>query len=444
MDKRIETVDQYIAEFSEFEKAGGSSAPEWIRRMRQHAIGSFAELGFPTTKNEEWKYTNVSPLLKTPFTFSHKNNASSKKYDGVLFKDQKWNRVVCMNGSVVSIDAQLPSGVRCESLAKAFSSNGSGNNALQSHLGNLATTDTNAFTALNTAFIEDGIFLHIPDECVIETPIHIAYVSESPNGATIIHPRTLILLGKNSKATIIETFSSQSESSYVMNAVSEIILDEGATLEHYKIEQESGKAFHIASTSVSEQKHSVYGCTSVMTGGMLTRNEHTIVFNGEEAQCRLDGLYIARGTQHIDNHTTIDHRVAHCASWEYYKGILDDNARAVFNGKVFVREDAQKTDAQQTNKNLILSDNALVDTKPQLEIYADDVKCTHGATVGQLDENMIYYLRSRGISPAAARQMLTAGFAGEILETIALTPVREYLQNMAMEMFLKQGAKQNV
>ena len=443
MNNRTESIDRYLAEFAAFEQAHGAAAPEWLRRMRQTAIGAFAEQGFPTTKHEEWKYTNVAPLLKTKFDIASQIGKKSPAPSSVLFGEQPWNNVVCVNGRVESVDINIPEGVRCESLASAFQTNGTALEAIQWHLGRYAKSENNAFTALNTAFLEDGVFIFIPDGCVVNEPIHIAHVSASANGGAFIHPRTVIALGKNSKAAIIETFSANTPDAYFMNAVTEIVLEEGATLAHTKLELESVNAYHIATTSVAQKARSNYECTSVMAGGALTRNYHGVTFDGTDAQCRLDGLYIARGNQHIDNHTMIDHRVPRCASREFYKGVLQDNAHAVFNGKVFVREDAQKTDARQTNKNLLLSDNALVDTKPQLEIYADDVKCTHGATVGQLDENAIYYLRTRGIAPATARQILTAGFASEIIETIAQPVVSNYMKDMIVGMFSADGEKNN-
>jgi Fe-S cluster assembly protein SufD len=440
MDKNVEKVDQYVAEFETFEK-NAPAAPQWIHNVRRDAIKNFSQLGFPTTRNEEWKYTNVSPLVKTELRFPEKQ-ASRVKKENVLFNDlsddQPWHRIVCVNGYVkddLSAQAILPNGVRFGSLAKALATE---SELVQKHLAHYAQYDLNAFTALSTAFIEDGIFLYVPDGVVIEQPIHLAFISESPNGGTISHPRNLIVLGKNSQATIVETYqslSSKNNDTYFTNAVTEIVLGEDAILEHSRVDKESSNAFHISTTRVAQSANSRYGCTSVMAGGKLTRNNHEIVLQGEHAECRLDGLYLARGAQHIDNHTMVDHRVPNCASREYYKGIMDGESRAVFNGKVFVRQDAQKTDAQQTNKNLLLSDNAVVDTKPQLEIYADDVKCTHGATVGQLDEDSIFYLRARGIGTETARRMLTYGFATEIIETIALESVRQYLENSLSEDF---------
>jgi len=298
---------------------------------------------------------------------------------------------------------------------------------LERHLGRYADPATHAFVALNTAFFEDGTFIEIPKGAVLQKPLHILQVSYGAGQPSVSHPRNLILVGDTGQASIIETYFSLEEDVTFTNAVTEIVAGEGALVDYCKLQQESDAAFHYARVQVQQERSSSVTTHSIQLGGALTREEVQTVLGGEGAESLLHGLYIITGRQHVDNHTLIDHAKAHCSSREVYKGVLEGKSQGVFNGKILVRPDAQKTDSKQSNKNLLLSEDAIINTKPQLEIYADDVKCTHGATVGQIDPEAVFYLRSRGIGVHEAKKLLTYAFANDVMERIKFEPLREKL-----------------
>jgi Fe-S cluster assembly protein SufD len=300
--------------------------------------------------------------------------------------------------------------------------------AIQAHLAKYADYEDHAFVALNTAFLDDGAFIRIPKNFVVEKPIHLIFVSAAGDEPAMAHPRVLLVAEPNSQATIVESYVSLEPHNVFTNAVTEIVLGENAGIDHYKIERENSQSFHVATLQVHQNRSSRFSSHSITTGGGLARNDVNAVLDGEGCECTLNGLYMASDKQLIDNHTRIDHAKPHCTSHELYKGILDGQARGVFNGKIYVHQDAQKTDAKQTNKTLLLSEDAVINTKPQLEIFADDVKCTHGATVGQLAAEAIFYLRSRGIGRNDARSLLTFAFANDIIGRIKVEPVRKYLE----------------
>jgi Fe-S cluster assembly protein SufD len=291
----------------------------------------------------------------------------------------------------------------------------------------MAETETRAFAALNTAFAEDGAYVFVPDGVVLDTPIQLLFISVAA-ASSMSHPRSLIVLGQGSQAQIVETYVGRSGQAYFTNAVTEVFVGENAVLDHYKVQEEGREAYHVASMHVRASRSSTFSSHSFSLGGGLTRNDAIATLAGEGAECTLNGLYLADGERLVDNHTTIDHVMPHCPSHEIYKGILGGKARAIFNGKIIVRQDAQKTDAKQTNRALLLSDEATINTKPQLEIFADDVKCTHGATVGQLDEDAVFYLRARGLTYLEARDMLIHAFAGDILDRVKIDLLRKALE----------------
>jgi Fe-S cluster assembly protein SufD len=346
--------------------------------------------------------------------------------------------MVFLNGhyseSLSSVHA-LPNGVKITSLASALKSD---YDLVNRYLTRYAKFDDNAFTALNTAFIEDGAFIFVPDNIVVEEPVHLLFVSAISDSSFVAHPRNVIVAGKNSQISVVETYGALHNSVYFTNVVTEMFAGEHSVIEHDKLQTENLHAYHIGSMHVYMNAKSNMTSNSISLGGALTRNNVTAVLDAEGIECTLNGLSLATGKQHVDNHTTIDHAKPHCNSHELYKSILDGNSRGVFNGKIFVRKDAQKTDAKQTNKTLLLSDDATIDTKPQLEIFADDVKCTHGATVGQLDEEQIFYLRSRGLGLDAARDILTFAFASDVINRIHVEPLRHQLDNM-IQSRLRQG-----
>ncbi|MBW8894684.1 MAG: Fe-S cluster assembly protein SufD [Acidobacteria bacterium] len=406
------------------------TGPRWLQDLRDRGATRFAALGFPTVRDEEWRFTNVSPIANTEFIAATDAPAAvEQNLDAVVYGEAS-NRIVVLNGrfqAPLSRVGALPNGVRVGSLAAAVTEHA---DVVPRYLGQLADFGTKGFTALNTALAVDGLYVHIPDGVVVSDPLHLVFVT-APTGATqpiMSNVRALIVAGERSQVRIVETYVAPGGGTYFTNAVTEVFAGEAAVVDHYKVQQESVDAFHIASMHVHAGRNANVSSHSFSLGGKIVRNDVTALLDGEGAECTLNGLYLADGDRLVDNHTTIDHAKAHCPSHEIYKGILGGKARAVFNGKIVVRQDAQKTDAKQTNRALLLSDNASINTKPQLEIFADDVKCTHGAAIGQLDEDAIFYLRARGLNYFEARDMLIHAFAGDILDRVKVEPLRVALE----------------
>jgi Fe-S cluster assembly protein SufD len=431
-----QALDQYVAEY---ERTAGARRGEhsWLTGARQRALDSFLLLGFPTTHDEEWRFTSVAPIAESSFALPSDGHASLGAEDLAPFR---WplvraHEIVFVNGryaaGLSTVDAQ-PRGVRVESLASVLAS---GRDEVEPYLARLAGVERHAFSALNTALFGDGAFVWIPARTIVEVPIHIMFVS-SPSAVvggrpTMSHPRVLVALGENSQASIVESYAGSDRDPYLTNAVTEIVLGESAVLDHCKLQREGARGYHVAAMHVAAARAASLRAHAVSLGGSLVRNEVTAVLDGEGVECTLNGLYLADGRRLVDNHTTIDHAKPHCGSREVYKGILAGHARAVFNGKIIVRPDAQKTDARQTNKALLLSEDALINTKPQLEIFANDVKCTHGAAVGQMDDEAVFYLRSRGLSEAEARAFLIRAFAGDVLNRLPLESLRTAVEEVA-------------
>ena len=431
----------YISDFEWFEKSLNGGTSSKLHGIRRDALSRFTQLGFPTTRHEEWKYTDIAPLASVPFKpirEEHQSRITENDIQELLFGDSFWPRVTFVNGRYaehLSSIPSLPRGVEVCSLSQALKD---GNDVAQRHLAQYAEFDDSAFSALNTAFLRDGVFIRIPQDAVLGTPIHVLYVSTESAEEFVSHPRNLIVAEQSSQGTVIESYMALSNARYFTNAVTEIVLGENAIMEHVKFQRESESAFHVGLTQVHQERSSNFVSNSISTGGALVRNNIFSVLDGEGAECTLNGLYIGTGKQLVDNHTTIDHAKPNCSSHEVYKGILSGESRGVFNGKIIVRKNAQKTDAKQTNKNLVLSDNAAIDTKPQLEIFANDVKCTHGATVGQMDPESLFYLCSRGIGREEARDILMFAFTDEVVERTKVEPLRVKLRQ-AIQEHLKQG-----
>ena len=413
------------------------SAPaDWLRRLRENAMARFEEIGFPTPKDEEWKYTNVASLARIGFTPSTGLETPTAAGDmaGLGTAETQNSQMVFVNGRLrddLSSLAALGSEVVVLDLSQALADERYCEIA-RSHLARHADFVANGFTALNTALAHQGAFVLIPKGITVEVPLHVLFISDPTAPNKLSSPRVLVISEENSHATLVESYLSVHDSPYFTNAVVEIVLKDGARLEHYKIQREAAQAFHIATTAADLGASSSYDATTITFGAQLSRHDIHVTMDHEGAECWVDGLYLVTATQHTDTHSVIDHRKPHCTSHQLYKGILDGKSRAVFNGKIFVRHDAQKTDAMQTNKNLLLSNEARVDTKPQLEILADDVKCAHGAAVGQIEEDELFYLETRGIHPDLARNLLTYGFAEEVIGKIKIDSIRSQLDEAVL------------
>ena len=403
----------------------------WLELVRSSAMDRFEQLGFPSVREEDWKYTNLASLAKAElvpvtrgsselhvverFTYPETAQAHLVVVDGFLREDLS---VKTGLGDVIAVDL-------CNAAEDARY-----NKLVRKYFARNAGYHNNGLTALNTAFLQSGVFLWIPKNVKLERPLQITFVADVENGASF--PRLLVVAEDNSSATLIESFVSSSGGKYFTNAIAEIVVKDGAQLEHYRVQLESNNAYHVSTTSAELGRASRYETTSINLGAQLSRHDVSVVMEHEGAETAVDGLYMVGSDQHSDTHSVIDHKQPHCTSHQLYKGILDGNGRAVFNGKVFVREGAQKTDAQQTNKNLLLSDKARVDTKPQLEIYADDVKCAHGAAVGQIEPEELFYLETRGIGPELGRSLLTYGFAEEVIGKIKIDSIRAQLDEIVL------------
>jgi Fe-S cluster assembly protein SufD len=400
-----------------------TGGPLWLEETRATAGARFAALGFPTVRDEDWRFTSVAPIATADWPVAAAAALPPEQIDTFLYADAP-HRVVFVNGRFVPALSRtdgLPAGTRVGSLAQ------DADPAIQRHFNRLSESDTRAFAALNTAFSDDGAYVVVPEDAILDAPIQLLFVSETAQPA-MTHPRALVVLGKGSQSQIVETYVGRPGQVYFTNAVTEIFVGENAVLDHYKVQEESEAAYHVASMHIRAERSATFSSHSFALGGKLTRNDVVATMAGEGAECTLNGLYLADGERLVDNHTTIDHAMAHCPSHEIYKGILGGKARAVFNGKIIVRQDAQKTDAKQTNRALLLTDGATINTKPQLEIFADDVKCTHGAAIGQLDEDAVFYLRARGLTFQEARDMLIHAFAGEILDRVKVDRLRAALE----------------
>jgi Fe-S cluster assembly protein SufD len=411
-----------------------STAPDWLSALRSAGIAQFEKAGFPTMKDEDWHFTSVAAIAASSFHLAGgapKIGPSDIKR--FTFEQPDWHTIVFVNGHYsadLSSFAGEDSGIRVGSLAEAIRT---GKGRPERHVSRIAPPAANAFTALNAAFIGDGAFIEVPADTSVAKTIHLVFVSAGAN--VVSHPRNVIVAAHHSRCSIVESYVALDDSKYFTNAVTEIHVGEGARVDHYKLQREASHAFHVGTIQVRQAATSQFHSFSFATGAALSRTNIYTTLDGEAAACTLNGLYLADGTQHVDHQTRIEHVQPNCPSREVYKGVLDGRSHGVFNGKVYVHPEAQKTDGKQSNNNLLLSPTARVDTKPQLEIFADDVKCTHGATVGRLDDNAMFYLNSRGIGPEAARTLLTYAFAADVLEMIELEPLKKALEEIVLQRF---------
>jgi Fe-S cluster assembly protein SufD len=427
--------DFYIEKFKDIEKQLNGEKKTFFHQLRLNALNQLAGMNFPTQKNEEWKYTDVSPIVKENFVPSIKSklpNVNTTTIHSLLFKNFDFHLLVFINGiynAELSKINSLPEGVLVGSLANILKYNPE---IIKQYL-NKNSKISDAFDALNLSYSFDGTVVIIPDGIIVEAPIQILFLNSSAGEPALTTSKNLIVLGKNSQANIIANYRAESNEKYLNNTSTEIFVDEDSILNYYKIQNEKDDSFHIEKLFAEQKNRSVFNHYNFNFGGSIVRNDLNTVLNGENIETHYYGLYMVNGKQHIDNHTFVDHAKPNCMSNELYKGILDDSARGVFNGKIIVRPDAQKTNAYQQNKTILLSKTAAIDTKPQLEIFADDVKCSHGATVGHLDDASEFYIRSRGIPQELAKSMLIRAFANDVIETIKIEPFKEQINHLIFE-----------
>jgi Fe-S cluster assembly protein SufD len=419
-------------------------APGWVNGLRRRGADAFGILGFPTTKMEEWRDTNVTEIARTDFVLAGlvTGEAAANLARQFSFGEEAAAELVFINGHFdphFSTTSRLPRGVRVISLERAMETDGT---LVEAHLGRHARIEQHAFAALNTGFLQEGAFVHIARGAVCEKPIHLLFLGAPGASPAANHPRVLVVAEEDSESSIVETYAGVGSEVYLTNAVTEIVIGAGARMDHNKLQQEGLAAYHVALMQVMLGAQSAFVSHSTSMGGKLTRNDLQVFLGGERAEATLNGLVYARGEQHIDNHTLLQHEKGHCPSHELYKHVLADKATGVFKGKIFVQKDAQKTDSKQTSKSLLLSDSAVMNSQPALEIYADDVKCTHGSTIGPVDENAVFYLISRGLSLAQARHLMTYAFAADITRRIKVTPVRARIEDfMAAQHGLPQDLR---
>ncbi len=434
-------AEHYLAAHRAFTGNGAGQAPAWLSALRARGIARFGELGFPTTHLEEWRFTSVAPIVVTPFALPHAGGASPAERDlaAFLLPGAGQHRLVFVNGRfapALSATAGLPAGVTAMSLAEALARDPE---RVRAHLGTSGADAASAFAALNTAFLADGAYVHVAAGTVVTEPLQILFAATAEAEPVVAHARTLIVAERLAQVAVVESYAGAEGARYLTNAVTEVVAGEGARAEVYRIQRESLGAYHVATTHTRQGRDSVVHVHPVAFGGALARHDLTAVLDGAGASCLLNGLYLGDGAQHFDHHTVIDHAQPHAESHEYFNGVLDGRSRGVFNGRIIVRPGAQRTDSKQTNNNLLLSEEARADSQPQLEIYADDVKCTHGATLGPLDEKALFYLKSRGLGAAEARALVTYGFAAEILGRMAIPELRAQLDGVVRARLLGAG-----
>jgi Fe-S cluster assembly protein SufD len=402
------------------------AAPAWVNERRESAAQHFAAVGFPTTRLEDWRFTNVSPIAEANWPLAHGGFTQAEELVSSVTVPGSV-RLAIVNGQFaagLSDLSALPKGLRIASLRDGARDASDG---IETHLGKVFSIATHPFAALNTSFLDDGVAIMVTAGAVVETPIHVVIVTGGDQ-PVVAHPRVLIVAGENSQVRVAQTFIGAPGTVYFNNAVAEVVVGTSALVQLYTDQRESDQAFHIANIQAHVGARGVFESHAFSTGARIMRHDIGIALKGEGADCTMNGVYLADGERLMDTHTSLDHAMPHGTSHEVYKGILTGKSKAVFNGRIIVQLDAQKTDAKQTNRALLLSDEATINSNPQLEIFADDVKCTHGAAVGQLDEEAMFYLQARGLTRAAARDMLLHAFAGEVIAGLKIPALREQIE----------------
>lgn len=429
-----------LADYQAFSQNGASRAPQWLRDIRAAAIEQFKAKGFPTSKDERWRFTSLKRLREARFSLADVSGGAVEPtaIEPFVLATGVAQCLVFVNGRFapqLSSLGDFPSGVEAGNLAREDLPE-----AVKNHLARYALPKDNPFTALGTAFLDDGAYLHVASDTVLDDPVQLLFLATPTGEPQLRHPRVLVVLERGASATVVEKYIGLSEGEYWTNAVTEAVLGEHARLTAYRVQREAEGAHHTATTQSYLEAGSDYSLTTVELGAALSRHDINAVLDGQGAECRLYGLTQLQGRQHVDHHTTIDHAKPNCNSWELFNGIYDEQSRGVFTGRIVVRPGAQQTDSKQTNNNLLLSGMARADSQPQLEIYADDVKCTHGATLGPIDDAALFYFQSRGIEAEAARNLITYGFGVEILNQVGIKELRESLDAVVHER-LDRGAE---
>ncbi len=429
-------LEACVSAFRPFAERMAGSDSTWIHQQRKAAMASLRETGFPTIKDEEWKFTNLAPLLATPFRHGTEPGRTPETLPAHVLLDEFPHRLVFLDGHYTPRLSRSPEHEEDAAIFSLASAMEEWPRELERQLGVNLPPGMNSFVTLNTAFFQDGAYIRVPDGVRVAEPVYLLFIQTSPDAPAASHVRNIVLAGKDSSVSIIEHHVSlDGGGASFMNVVTEIVAGPGGRVEHLKVQTQDASAFHIGAILAHQFAGSRFVSHSISAGAHIARNDIVATLMGEGAETILNGLYLGEDHQLVDHHTRVDHAKPHCASHEFYHGILDGQSHGVFNGKIYVHPDAQKTDAKQTNRNLLLTDDAVIDTKPQLEIYADDVKCTHGATVGQLDDEALFYLRSRGIGHDTARQMLIHAFASDILNRIPFRTVRDTLEELIQDRF---------
>ena len=420
------TVERLVGSYNAWATNGASRAPAWLKELRSGGIERFAELGFPNMKQEAWRFTNVAPIAEGSFEPA-KAPSRIPTLDEIrpYLLLEAGPRLVFVDG-FFQPTLSTPFFDDVQSLAHVVTHRP---DLVRQHLGKYAVTQDRPFSALNTAFVHDGAFVHVAPKATVELPIQLLLLATGAH-PVVIHPRNLVVVEREARVSIVETYATLKDGVYWTNAVTEIAVGDGARVDYHRVQREGARAYHVATTQSHQGRDSTLNVHFVAFGGALARHDIGSVMAGPGGTLILNGLYLLAGQQHADHHTTIDHAADHCESHEYFNGVLDEKSRGVFTGRIIVRPGAQKTDSKQTNNNLLLSTDAHADSQPQLEIYADDVKCTHGSTVGPLDPRSLFYLKSRGIGADEARRLLTYGFAAEILGRMQVAPLREQLDRV--------------
>jgi Fe-S cluster assembly protein SufD len=430
-------IEGFVERFARISRNGGAIAPDWLTPVRNAALERFVQLGLPTTKNEDWHFTSVQPIANAELTIAEPQTGAITRDDVLRLQSgaRDWPQIVMVNGvfsAELSSIGTLPAGVTITPMTDVLRER----RALPAEfLARVADYQRHTFTALNTAFLREGVYIHASAGSESATPVRILHIADRNATGQVLNPRHLILADANTRLTVVESYAGAAGVQYFTNAVTEIVSREGASVSHFRLQREGTNAFHVGTVEAQQARDSHFISFSFASGARLSRMNIYTLLDGPGCGATLNGLYMVDGQQHVDHQTRIEHAQPNCYSREVYKGILDGESHGVFNGKVYVHPVAQKTDGKQSNNNLLLSEKAHVDTKPQLEIFADDVKCTHGATVGRIDEVALFYMKSRGLNARMARDLLTYAFAAEVLEQIGLEELRDELEALTMNRF---------